>query len=119
MIDGIGCATFQELVATFRSASRALGDASRDGVRSRALAAADVALSHGARLGMAVIAAGDPDWPAGLSQLADVPPVLWALGNLDLLDDRPRVAIVGTRRATAYGLRVTRALAGAFANAGA
>jgi DNA processing protein len=46
--------------------------------------------------------------------------VLWALGDLALLDDaRPAVAIVGTRRATAYGERATRAIAGALARAGA
>jgi DNA processing protein len=42
-----------------------------------------------------------------------------ALGRLELLDVRPRVAIVGTRRATSYGLRVTRELSSALARAGA
>lgn len=49
----------------------------------------------------------------------DAPRQLFARGTLDVLDRRPRVAVVGTRRATAYGLRVTRELAGAFARAGA
>jgi len=44
--------------------------------------------------------------------------VLWARGELGLLD-RPTVAIVGTRRATAYAERVTRQLAGTLARAGA
>jgi DNA processing protein len=119
MIDGIGCATFQQLVARFGSASRALDDAERAADRPAALAAADEALADAARTGMSLLAAGDPALPGSLAELDDVPPVLWALGDLELLDDRPRVAIVGTRRATAYGLRITRALAGAFARAGA
>jgi DNA processing protein len=44
--------------------------------------------------------------------------VLWSRGDLGLLD-RPTVAIVGTRRATAYAERVTRQLAGTLARAGA
>ena len=119
MINGIGCATFQELTGTFGSAQRALDDAERASCRTDALVAADQALADAARLGMSMHAAGDPLLPAGIAELEDVPPVLWALGDLDLLDNRPRVAIVGTRRATSYGLRVTRALAGAFARAGA
>lgn len=119
MIDGIGCATFRQLIATFRSASRALDDAERAGDRAAALEAADQALADGERLGMTLLTAEHAPLPAGIDDLDDVPPVLWALGDTGLLDDRPRVAIVGTRRATTYGLRVTRALAGAFAQAGA
>jgi DNA processing protein len=49
----------------------------------------------------------------------DTPPYLWMRGRPEILDVRPRVAIVGTRRATGYGLRMTRELATAFARAGA
>jgi DNA processing protein len=48
-----------------------------------------------------------------------VPDVLWMRGRREVLERRPRIAIVGTRRATEYGLRVTRELATAFARAGA
>lgn len=59
-------------------------------------------------------------YPRDLTDLgADEPPYLWARGSLDLLDIRPRVAIVGTRRSTAYGRRVTHELATALARAGA
>lgn len=119
MIDGIGCATFAELVARFGSAQRALDDADRDAARTAAFASADAALADAARLGMRLLAWGDPALPPGLADLDDRPPVLWALGDVALLGDGPRVAIVGTRRATAYGMRVARALAGAFARAGA
>lgn len=63
---------------------------------------------------------GASAWPEELDALgADTPSGLWAEGDLGVLSIGPRVAIVGTRRATSYGLRVTRALAEAFARAGA
>jgi DNA processing protein len=63
---------------------------------------------------------GDADWPDDLDALnGERPAQLWALGDRGVLSVRPRVAIVGTRRATPYGLRVTRELATAFARAGA
>lgn len=119
MIDGIGCATFRDLIERFGSALPALDDAELAPHRYEALAAADGALADAARLGMTLLPWGDPRLPPPLQDLADIPPVLWALGDLALLDDRPRVAIVGTRRATAYGERITRAIAGAFARGGA
>lgn len=57
-------------------------------------------------------------YPERLLDLPDPPPRLWARGDLSLLD-RPCVAIVGTRRATAYAERVTRDLARMLATAGA
>lgn len=61
---------------------------------------------------------GDAAYPASLEDL-EIPPVqLHVLGNPAVLD-APRVAIVGTRVPTDYGLRITRAIAGALARAGA
>jgi DNA processing protein len=119
MIDGIGCATFAELVARFGSARGALDDGERAAARGAALENADTALADAHRLGMQLLAWGDPALPASLADLREIPPVLWALGQPALLREGPMVAIVGTRRATAYGIRVTRALAGALARAGA
>jgi DNA processing protein len=60
---------------------------------------------------------GDAGYPAALEDL-DVPPTpLFALGDPSMLEP-PLVSIVGTRDATAYGLRVTRAIAGGLARAG-
>jgi DNA processing protein len=61
---------------------------------------------------------GDAGYPERLGDLPDPPRSLWARGDLSLLD-RPCVAIVGTRRATAYGERVARELARVLAGAGA
>ena len=58
-------------------------------------------------------------FPEELADLGDhAPTSLWIRGSDDILAVRPRVAIVGTRRATSYGLRVTRELSGAVARAG-
>ena len=63
---------------------------------------------------------GDVDWPEDLDALGGERPAgLWALGDTATFGVRPRIAIVGTRRASPYGLRVTRELATAFARAGA
>src|SRR5688500_15377960 len=58
-------------------------------------------------------------YPEELADLGAHGPVsLWMRGSAEALALRPRVAIVGTRRATSYGLRVTRELASAVARAG-
>lgn len=64
------------------------------------------------------IASSSPEYPASLTDLAQPPERLWAIGDRRILRD-PVVAIVGTRRATAYGERITRELASALARAGA
>lgn len=61
---------------------------------------------------------GDAEYPAALLDLPQPPETIWWIGDLSVLA-LPCVAIVGTRRATAYGERITRELAGALARAGA
>lgn len=60
----------------------------------------------------------DPQYPARCLELRDPPAVLYARG-LPLVADPPAVAIVGTRGASPYGLRVARELAAHCARAGA
>lgn len=67
---------------------------------------------------MQPIAVGDAEYPAALHDLRNPPPTLWVIGNLSVLD-RPVVAIVGTRKSTLYGERITRELSAALARAGA
>ncbi len=52
----------------------------------------------------------DSDYPARLLQIPDPPPVLYVRGELTA-EDEWAVAIVGTRRASAYGKTVTQRLA--------
>jgi DNA processing protein len=61
---------------------------------------------------------GDRDYPTALEDLEYPPRQLYALGDAKTLCGRC-VSIVGTRRPTAYGLRVARAIAGELARGGA
>jgi DNA processing protein len=45
----------------------------------------------------------DPGWPAELATIDHPPEELWLVGRPELLERKPRVAVVGTRSPTAYG----------------
>jgi DNA processing protein len=86
---------------------------------ARALARADPGreLSQAAAAGIRILAWDDRDYPAALRELADPPPAVYLRGRL-LECDRNAVAVVGARRATRYGQRIARMLAGDLARAG-
>ena len=109
---------FREQIELFGSAMHAWDAAPWSRERDTASENAARALERAERLGARVLVSGDPEYPERLLELRDPPPVLFALGSIASLR-RPCVAIVGTRRATAYGERVTAELAGALARAGA
>jgi DNA processing protein len=75
-------------------------------------------MDDGEACGARLLLLDDADYPAVLLELFDPPPFLFVLGDLSLLA-RPAVAIVGTRRSTAYGERVTDTIATALATSGA
>lgn len=103
-----------------RELARAMG--LRDGearALAKDLARADPAreLAAAAAAGVEVVPWGAPDYPEALRHLADPPPALFRRGALLPCDARS-VAVIGSRNATRYGLRVARALAGDLARAG-
>jgi DNA processing protein len=100
-----------------RDALRAACDAltSVEQVPARQRAAEAIARCEAA--GIVAISADAPAYPRLLTALPDPPPVLYALGDVSFLT-RPAVAIVGSRTATPYGLRVARRLAGDLAARG-
>ena len=63
------------------------------------------------------LAWSDSRYPAWLRVLPDPPPVLWARGDLSVLE-QPSVAIVGSRAASQYAKTVARGLAAGLARAG-
>ena len=70
-----------------------------------------------AREGVSLLARGDAGYPPGLLGTHRPPHLLFCLGQADLTYRFP-FAVVGTRRASAYGLRQTRAIARELAASG-
>ena len=114
--ESIGPITYRQLLARFGTAEAALAalpDLARRGGRALAitpLAEAEAELAALDRIGATMIFIGTPAYPALLAALDSAPPVLSARGDLGLLD-RPAVAIVGARNASAAGVRFARQLA--------
>jgi DNA processing protein len=73
-------------------------------------------LDRAVRAGIRIVARSDPDYPAEAGLLDDPPPVLYLRGELPA--GTPRIAVVGARRATAYGRRVATALSADLADRG-
>lgn len=65
----------------------------------------DAALSFGAHM----LQLGDPEYPALLAQIDPAPPVIWVKGDTSLLR-HTAVALVGSRNASALGVRTARRL---------
>ncbi|MFC4297584.1 DNA-processing protein DprA [Castellaniella hirudinis] len=80
-------------------------------------AAVDQALDWLRADGHHLLTLADPQYPRALYALTDPPPILYAHGRLDLLD-RPMLAIVGARHATADGERNAHAFARHLAQQG-
>jgi DNA processing protein len=71
-----------------------------------------------ARAGIAVRILGRSGYPTALVSDHEAPGVLFTLGDVSFIDTSPRVAIVGTRSATPYGLGVASELGAGLAEAG-
>ena len=120
----VGPATYRRLLAEHGSAAAALdalpGIAAAAGVPDyticpEGVVAAELKAGHAA--GARLLMQGDPDWPTVIDDLADAPPMLWALGRIDLLQ-RPMVALVGARNASSLGTRMAKAMAADLTAAG-
>jgi len=124
---GVPAPALVALLQAFGSAAAVL--AATRAQRAAVAAAAEPAFSAPAPEGLAhglawlaapghdLLAWDDPRYPAALLELGHAPPVLYVLGQIDLLA-RPALAIVGSRSATPQGLDNARAFAGALSAAG-
>lgn len=117
LADGIGPATLRKLRARFEGSDEAAVNASLaqltelDGVGRetaealrRAIEAArpDLERVAMAERGVRIILQGDADYPPLLASIADAPSALWIRGELKE-SDRLALAIVGSRKCSAYG----------------
>jgi DNA processing protein len=123
--EGVGAVTFDQLIRRYAEPGRALEalpELARRGGRkgAPAIPSADeieAELAAGEALGAQLICACEAAYPQALAALDPPPPVLWARGDVRLLD-RSIVAIVGARVASAAGQRFARGLAAELGQAG-
>jgi DNA processing protein len=87
------------------------------GIIQTSTRAADAALDRAARRAITAIVLGSDRYPIALQTIVDPPIVLWFRGRLDVFD-RPAVAIVGARAATAYARDVSARLGTELAQRG-
>lgn len=69
--------------------------------------------------GWRIVTPEDTEYPNRLLQMPDYPAVLFVWGDETVLADEVMLSVVGTRKASAYSVRVTEVLATAFGKAGA
>lgn len=65
-----------------------------------------------------IITPDDVEYPLSLREISNPPAVLYADGDSDVLIDNVHIAMVGTRKASQYGVRAAGVIASALANAG-
>lgn len=120
----VGPRTFRELIEHFGDARAALnalpGLARRGGALAPRIWSAEEAeseLTAARAIGVRFVALGEPAYPPRLRMIDDAPPLLAVQGKLAVLTRR-LVAIVGSRNASAAGIKFAERLAGDLGKAG-
>jgi DNA processing protein len=122
---GVGPQSFFKLLRRFGSARKALEELPRlareaGGEERWRRCRRDEAEAEYAAIvefGCALLAQGEPGYPQRLAEIADPPPLLLVRGEVELLD-RPALAVVGARNASANGRMFAHNLASELADAG-
>lgn len=134
LVEGLGPVTIERALIAFGSPRGILAASIRDltnlqgvGARKaeqirRGLDRSDEALreelDRAHDLGASIIAKGEDRYPPLLAHVPAAPPILYALGELDPRRDLFSVGIVGSRRATHYGVEQTTRFSLALAQSG-
>lgn len=122
--DNVGPRTFRSLLAQFgtaQAALEALPELARRGgrllIKVCEKAEAEAEIAQAMNLGIRFVALKDSAYPTPLKTIDDAPPLLAVRGD-DAVLSKPMVAIVGSRNASAAGLRMTEILAKDLGKAG-
>jgi DNA processing protein len=123
--ENVGPATFQALINHFGGAAPALDalpELSRRGGRKRAIRICPVEraereLAQAEHHGMSILFTIEPGYPAPLAAVSHPPPLIYAKGNTELLN-QAGIAIVGARKCSAAGASLTRQIATDLGRAG-
>jgi DNA processing protein len=130
-VRGLGCASFKRLIDFFGDPGRALSASAATLAQVPGLERPAIEgilgfsewdevgqeIGRAAKAGATILPYGAVGYPPRLKTIADPPPFLYVKGELKEADDRV-IAIVGSRSASEYGLRVTRDLSRGLAALG-
>lgn len=129
-VHGVGNITFKKLIEAFETPEKAIS-ASPEELRDRAGIPENTARKiSGARTdqsvfreielaeksGIKIITLNHKQYPLILKEITDPPPYIYVYGNL--IPETPKIAIVGSRNATFYGMETASRLAGDLAGFG-
>ena len=70
------------------------------------------------RKGIGIVTLGDTEYPDRLRFIADPPPVLYYKGVLPDFSAYPAIGVVGTRKATPYGINMAKQISEQIARCG-
>lgn len=120
----VGPATFHRLMRDYGTAAAALAAlpaiaraAGVEGYEVCPIGVVRAEMARAAKTGARLLLWGQAGYPAALMDMADAPPLLWALGQTELAA-RPCIAMVGARNASSLGLRMAKSLAAGLGAAG-
>jgi DNA processing protein len=123
--ENVGPRTFRALVNQFGGAQAALaalpslarrgGASGAAGICSRADAEREIRAASSA--GVRFVALGEPGYPWRLAMIDDPPPLIAVRGHVAILE-RPMIAVVGARNASAAGIKLAGRLARELGEAG-
>ena len=123
--DGVGPATFRDLINHFGTAERALQalpDLGRRSGRRRPIRMPDLGdiereVAALRKFGGQLVCSGEPNYPLAMLAYDAAPMVLSVYGNVDILG-RPMLGVVGSRDASLASTRLTQQFAEAIGAAG-
>ena len=87
-------------------------------LEQRKLGRADEILGDCEAQGLSIVTMQDALYPKRLKSIWAPPAVLYVKGRLPYIDDEAAIAVVGTRAASAYGIKMSRQIAGEIVRCG-
>ena len=68
----------------------------------------DNCIKYMEEINIRVVTFFDEDYPQQLKNLYDAPIVIYAIGNYKILNDQDKIAVIGARKASNYGINIAR-----------
>lgn len=110
--NGVGAASYIKLVEQHGSEEKALDALNHiNKVSNWSVDRATQELEQCQRKGIVLLHYSDEEYPQALKSLNDFPPLLYAKGNLQALNQQMNAAIVGARSASLYGCKMASKIA--------